>query len=371
MRKKLLILMTLVAVLTAGCIQADIKVDVKDDGSGTYSAVFAVNADLFKQLGGLSALDPDADPADANTDICQQTIDEAKDENPAGAKIEPYKKGDFCGYKVTSSFANIEEAIDILGGGTSTSGGASLENITLEKKGTGWAFDAEWNPSDTSGSTSGADAAMTKQFLQGFQFVVRMKLPGGAVEQNADLIENDGTMVWNLDPTTTKTLKARTEAGAPQVKAGAKTDAGKNINASAASTSGSSSSSSSGDDGGSSKTWSYVVIALVVLAIIAAVVLMKRNKSKPAPPMVGMPGAPMGPGQMMSPPPMSPPPPGSPSAAPMMAPPVAAAPVATAPEPTAGEPQWDAARNAYIQWDGVNERWMQYDQTAGAWKPIE
>jgi hypothetical protein len=366
-RKKLLILMTLVAVLTSGCIQADLKLDVKDDGSGTYSAVFAVNADLFKQLGGLSALDPDADPADANTDICQQTLDEAKDDNPTGAKIEPYKKGDFCGYKVTSSFANVEDAIDLLNGSTA-SGGSSLEDVTLEKQGTGWVFNAQWNPSETSGSTSGADAAMAKQFLQGFAFVMRIKLPGGQVDQNADLIENDGTMVWNLDPTASRTLKARTEAGAPQVKAGAKTDAGKNVNASAASSSGSG--SSSGDDGGSSKTWLYVVIALVVLAIIAAVVLMKRNKAKAAPPMVGMPGGPMAPDHMSSPP-MSAAPSGPPAAAPMMAPPVAAAPVATAPEPSATEPQWDAARNAYIQWDGVNSRWMQYDQTAGAWKPIE
>ena len=41
------------ASITAAILAAnpDIKVDVKDDGSGTYSAVFAVNADLFKQLG--------------------------------------------------------------------------------------------------------------------------------------------------------------------------------------------------------------------------------------------------------------------------------------------------------------------------------
>ncbi|MEO5839926.1 MAG: hypothetical protein ABIQ73_16275 [Acidimicrobiales bacterium] len=358
--------MTLVAVLTAGCVQADIKLDLNDDGSGTYSAVFAVNADLFKQLGGLNALDPDADPADANTDICQQTLDEAKDENPAGAKIEPYKKGDFCGYRVTSTFKTVDEAIDILGGGASASGGASLEDVTLKKQGNGWVFDAQWNPDDAGAASSGADEAMMKQFLKGFSFVVRMKLPGGAVDQNADLIENDGTMVWNLDPATSRPLKARTEAGAPQVKAGAKTDAGKSINASAASTSGS---GSSGDDGGS-KTWLYVVIALVVLGIIAAIVLMKRNKAKAAPALAGMPGAPMPPGQMMSAPPMSAPM-GGPPAAPAMAPPVVSAPVATAAPPAAGEPQWDAARNAYLQWDGVNQRWMQYDQTAWAWKPIE
>jgi hypothetical protein len=369
-RKKLLFLMTLIAVLTAGCVQADIRIDVNDDGSGTYSAVFAVNADLFKQLGGLSALDPDAKSTDANADICQQTIDEAKGETPEGAKIEPYKKGDFCGYKVTAPFKNTDEAIDILGGGTSTSGGASLENVTLEKQGTGWVFNAEWNPDDAGASTGGTDQAMMKQFLQGFSFVVRLKLPGGQVDQNADLIEGDGTMVWNLDPVTSRTLKARTEPGAAVVKSKVQTDAGKNINTNAASTAGSG--SSSGDDGGSSKTWLYVVIALVVVGIFAAFVLMKRNKAKTPAPIAGMPGAPMAPGPSMSSPPMGAPM-GGPTDAPQMAPPASApaAAVATAPQPAAGEPQWDAARNAYIQWDGVNQRWMQYDQTAGAWKPIE
>ena len=363
MRKKLLLLMTLVAVLTAGCVQADIKVDVKEDGSGSYSAVFAVNAKLFESLGGLSALDPDAKPATSTTDVCQQMIDESKTDQPEGAKVEPYKKGDFCGVKVSASFANVEEALELLNGGGDT-GGATLEDVTLEKQGTGYVFEAQWNPSDTGGSTTGTDAEMMKQFLQGFSFVVRMKLPGGQVEQNADLIENDGTMVWNLDPGAARTLNARTEAGAPQVKSGAKTDAGKNINTSAASVG-----SGAGDDGGS-KTWIYVVVALVVVAIIAAVVLMKRNKTKAVPAMAGMPGSPMAPGPMMGSSPMGAPP-SAPSAAPMMTPPVASAPVATAAQPAATEPQWDAARNAYIQWDGVNQRWMQYDQTAGAWKPIE
>ena len=360
MRKKLLILMALVAVLTSGCIQADLKLDVKDDGSGTYSGVIALNEELFKSLGGLSALDPDAKPATASTNFCQQMVDEAKDENASASKIEPYNKGGFCGYKITAPFASVDQGLALLESGLGAGAGASLDDVTLEKKGTGWEFGATWNP-DTTGTSGGE--------LKGFLFVIRMKLPGGQVDQNADLIEDDGTMVWNLDPTAERTLTARTEAGAPQVKAGAKTDAGKNVTASAASSSGSGS-SASGDDGGSSKTWLYVVIALVVVAIIAAVVLTKRNKTKAVPPMVGMPGGPMTPDQMSSPP-MSAAPAGPPSAAPMMAAPVAAAPVATAPEPSATEPQWDAARNAYIQWDGVNSRWMQYDQTAGAWKPIE
>ena len=358
MRKSLFLLVTLVAMLSTGCIQADLKLDVNDDGSGTYSAVIAVNSKLLDSLGGLAALDPDAEPSSGSTgDVCQDMVKDAQSETPQGGKVEPYKKGDFCGVKLSASFASIEEGLELLNS-SGDSGGATLEDVTLEKQGNGWVFDAEWNPSDTSAATGGADDEMSKQFLQGFQFVIRMKLPGGQVDQNADLIEGDGTMVWNLDPTAARTLKARTEAGAAVIKSKVQTDAGKNVSASAATGSG----ASAGDDDGDSKTWLWVVIGLVVVAIIAAIVLMKRNKTKAVPAMAGtagmtssMPSGAMG-GSTTT----------SPSASPPSAPTAAAA--ATQ---AAAEPQWDAARNAYIQWDGVNNRWMQYDQAASAWKPIE
>ena len=164
-------------------------------------------------------------------------IDSAKSDNPSGTKVEPYKDKDFCGVRVSASFATIDEGLALLSGGTA-SGGSSLENVTLAKSGNGWVFGAEWNPSDTTAS-AGTDAAMAKQFLQGFSFVVRMKLPGGQVDQNADLIEGDGTMVWNLDPTVSRTLKARTDPSAPVLKSKVQTEAGKNVGASgsAASTS--------------------------------------------------------------------------------------------------------------------------------------
>ena len=316
---------------------------------------------MFQQLGGLSALDPSATADAGSTDVCQQMMDSAKSDNPTGAKIDPYKDGDFCGFRISASFATIDEGLALLNGSSDSSGGTSLDNVTLEKAGSGWNFSADWNPSST-GDSAGTDAALTKQFLQGFSFVIRIKLPGGQVDQNADLIEGDGTMVWNLDPSTSRTLSAKTDASAPVIKSKVLTDAGKTVGAS-----GSAASTTAGTAAkkSSSKTWLYVVIALVVVAGIAAVVLTKRNKTKGVPAMAGMPGMPgvppMGPGQMM--------PPGQPMAPPMGAP-TAPAPVA-APAPSPTEPQWDAARNAYIQWDAVNSRWMQFDQTAGAWKPIE
>jgi hypothetical protein len=358
-RKTLLLLAIAVAFLTTGCIQADLKLEVNDDGSGTYSAVFAVNSQLMQTMGGLSAINPDADIAKSSGDVCKDMVTESQEDVPKGGKVEPYKNGDFCGVKMTGSFSNIEEGIELLSGET---GFATLEDVTLEKQGSAWVFDAQWNPNAAGVGAGSADDQMTKQFMQGFSFVVRMKLPGGQVDQNADLIDGDGTMVWNLDPTAGRTLKARTEPGATVIKSKVQTDAGKNVNASAASAAG------SGDDGGSSKTWLYVVIGLVVVAIIVAIVLMKRNKPKAVPAMAGMPSS-MGPGAPLGSP-MS-----TPSAASMSAPSgvaEAAAPAAVGASPKAAtEPQWDAARNAYIQWDNVNNRWMQYDQAAATWKPIE
>src|SRR5262245_21650697 len=102
-RKSLLLLVALVAVLSTGCIQADLKLDVNDDGSGTYSAVIAVNAKLLQSLGGLAALDPDAEPASGSTgDVCQDMVKDAQSDTPEGGKVEPYKKGDFCGVKLTA-----------------------------------------------------------------------------------------------------------------------------------------------------------------------------------------------------------------------------------------------------------------------------
>ena len=45
---------------------------------------------------------------------------------------------------------------------------------------------------------------------------------------NADLIENDRHLVWKLDPTSARSLKARPKP-APRRSSRAKTDAGKNI----------------------------------------------------------------------------------------------------------------------------------------------
>ena len=75
MRKKLLILMTLVAVLTA-LHPSGHQARVKDDGSG-YSAVFRVNADCSSNWAG-SAHSIPTPTGRCEHRYLQQTIDEAK-----------------------------------------------------------------------------------------------------------------------------------------------------------------------------------------------------------------------------------------------------------------------------------------------------
>jgi hypothetical protein len=369
------------ALVATGCFRSDISVQVNDDGSGTVSAVFAVNpkqyAELYKSLGS------DADE-ELGDDPCKELQNDAQDggDLPNGTKVEAYKDGDFCGVKFTIPFTagdDIDKSIADAFGGLESAGVGGFETFTIEKQGTGWRFQAK--PASDSSST-GTDMAMFEQYFKGASNVVRIKLPGRQVEHNADRIDGDGTMIWNLNVLgDSRTLSARTEPGEPK-RNETLTDAGKKVAATVGASS-AVSGSGGGDDGGGSNTMLIVVIVLIVAAAIGGFFLWKRTQASPAmaggaPMMGGMPpsppmgGAPMSAtGTMPAPSAPLPPAPSGPPAAEPSAPPTAPSPTASAsPGPAAG-PQWDAQRNAYIQWDQAGNRWMQYDESTSAWKPIE
>jgi hypothetical protein len=389
-RFRLVVVAALLAVVASGCIKADLGMKVNEDGSGTFSALVAVNANFASSFGGLGGTSPGATTPG---DFCKELLDDAKgDESlPDGAKVEPYKDGDFCGVRVSTPFKNLDEAIALLGSSSDSgsTGGGALSDLALEKTNNGFRFSANWDVDDASGDAGGD--AFAQQFLKGFSYIVRIKLPGGQVENNADRIDGDGTMIWNLDPLKSTRLTARTELGKPVITNKVQTDAGKNVSATVGGGSG------GGDDGGGSKTWLWIVLGLVVVAGVIAFVLLRKNKAKGAPPSPGLPGvpvgvgapfgappAPMGAAPMSAPAPVAPAPvapaPAPPAPAAPAPAPVAPAPVAPAPTQPAADatmvtgvdaPQWDAARNAYIQYDRAGGRWLQFDQAAQAWKPIE
>lgn len=384
-----------VATLAAGCIRSDLTVKVNDDGSGTYTAIVALNpkafAELSKQFGG--------DTGDLGDDPCRQIRDDAKANQgdlPAGAKVENYSDGDYCGVKITAPFAagdNPSAAIEeVLGGAGADTAGIGLDTFSIKKSGTGWTFEAKpQNSGDTTGGLGGANSAVAESFLKGAYSIVRINLPGRVIEKdsNPDAIDGSGTLIWNLNLTgETRTLKARTEAGAP-ITSKVYTDAGKSAAVQNATGGG-----SGGGDSGSSAV-PLIIGGVVVVAAIVGFVLWRRSKRAAAgAATAGTAGAVMGAGFPVAGvsgapavPPMAAP--SAPSAEPSMSStaPVATMPPAmpTAPDPTAagaaaptsgaavtpGEPQWDAARNAYILWDAGSAKWLQYDNAAGAWKPIE
>lgn len=384
MKRRLLLLVGAVALLCTACIKSDQALEMKDDGSGTFTGVIGFSKQFLDTMSGFDTGNKNA----PKTDLCKEMVTNAQNEpDVKGGKFEPYKDGDFCGVKFSVPVADAKQAVALLSGDVDITGGAGggggfFENVVLEKNAKGWKFGADWTNGGEAGDT---DNPFGQQFLKDFSFIFRLKLPGGQTSQNADRIGSDGTMIWNLDPTKPRKLNAVTEAGAKVITDKVLTDAGKNVSTDAGA------SASGGGEKKSSKTWLWVVLGLAAVAAIAAVVLIKKGKSKKAPDLAsgfGAPAAPVGgfagasaPTDAWAPPASAAP--AAPTdawAAPAStaATPVAAAPVAPAPQaahaaaaPAADQPQWDAARNAYIQYDRANSRWMQYDQAAGAWKPIE
>ena len=389
MRKwPVVVLGTVLMLLASGCYRSDLTVKVNDDGSGTYTEIVAINPKAIAQL---SKSFGDASGA-SGSETCQQMRDGAKQNQadlPSGAKVEDYTDGDFCGIKITASFAAgdnpMEQLSAVLSGlqsDSSTESGLGFDSFALAKDGTAWTFSA--NPSAGSGGTTGADAsssAIAKQFVQGASNIVRIKLPGRLVEKdsNPDRIGDDGTLIWNLNVLgDTRILKARTEPGAA-ITGKIYTDAGKNlpsIKGAGSSAGGTSSptldkSSGAGSSGGGSSKLPWIIGAGVLAAAVVGFVLWKRSKgSSPSlsPSMAGPAAMPM---PMSAPgaPPVAPMPmsaPGAPPVAPMpMSAPVAA------PAAAPGQPQWDPARNAYILYDAGSSKWLVYDNAREAWKPID
>jgi hypothetical protein len=346
-RARLLLPLLVLAFVATGCFRQDLGVTVNDDGSGSVSMLVAFNpeamAQLTEEFGEAAGEEMPEDP-------CAEIESSTEGDSsglPEGASVEPYRDGDFCGVIIGAEFSSIDEldeTLSTLFSNTQSQGLSSFQSFTIEQDGDAWVFEAV--PLDTSGDTGGMDAGMFGDMLEGASNVVRVKLPGRQVDHNADRIDDDGTLIWNLDVVgDTRTLQARTEPGDP-ITDEVITDAGEDVGGEIGSADG-----AGGDDGGSSVVW-IVLGVLVVAAAVVGFVLWQRNKAKATPAMAG--------GPVATGPPLQP----TDSSA-------SAAPAAGAAAAPSGDgPQWDAQRNAYIQWDAAGGRWLQYDDTTKEWTPI-
>ena len=200
--RRMLSVLAAVALVATACFKVELDVAIEDDGSGRIEGLTAVNAKTVAEFGALfdegDALDiPEADQ------VCEEFL--ADNEAPAGATIEPYEDGDFCGitYSVDFSATEMDAALDEMAGGDG--------DFVIRRDGDGWLFEAT---SDESAAT-GTDFFPEELFTDA-EFTVRVKLPGRQVEHNADFIDSDGAMVWELDLLDpAPSLMARTEPGQP------------------------------------------------------------------------------------------------------------------------------------------------------------
>lgn len=267
------------AVLAAGCIKLDVDVEVRDDGSGTLRLISALDVE---QLEGLAATFGEGVEPGEQPSIREQVeaIDPA--ELPEGATVEYYDDGTFQGVELTVEFGPGTDIADLLDQGLATTpgdtdagdlGGGMFESFLLEPDGAGgWRFEATLPPADDLGA-DGMPPEMLEALIGDPEIRFAIRLPGRQVEHNADRVEDDGTLVWELGLTGAgeQALSARTVPGDPIT----------------------------GDAGGLSTA---VVVGLAGLAVAAGAVvvwLLRRGRDAAA-----------------MPPPAGPPPAGPPPAAP-------------------------------------------------------
>ena len=159
-RLRALLAVVMVALFATSCVRSDLTVVVNEDGSGTYTAIVAVNPDAFGQLAELSG----EDDTGLGGDPCQELrslADENQQDLPQGATVESYTDGDFCGIKITAPFEagdNPSDAIsEALSGADAVSGDiwVGLDSFRIERDGSGWLFEAA--AVDDGSGTSGDD----------------------------------------------------------------------------------------------------------------------------------------------------------------------------------------------------------------------
>lgn len=195
------------AVVLSGCARIEIGIHVNEDGSGEISLLSALDTRF---------LDAAAAAGDTGMEDPFSDLDEA--DLPPGATVEEYDQDGFRGVRARFPFAasdDIKRTIDaaLSDAGDDPTGAAAgldqlFERFDLRRDGDGWRFDAVAVPlfmgalPGDGGDALGGDALggeMAELMLEGFEFTIRIELPGEIVEHNADAVE-DGALVWRLDP---------------------------------------------------------------------------------------------------------------------------------------------------------------------------
>jgi hypothetical protein len=194
-----------VPLLSAACIRTEISIEVNEDGSGSVAFLVAFDRQMMAALQAFGDGDAffDADDLLAEVDL---------DDLPPGATVEPYEDGDFTGVRIRLPFApgdDVAAAIDAVTADASDDGvplGGSdepFEHFELARDGDRWRFAATVAPAsdDVLGELDedAGDLEFARAFFGDASCHIRLRLPGEMTEHNADTVESDGTLRWELD----------------------------------------------------------------------------------------------------------------------------------------------------------------------------
>ncbi|HSL59290.1 MAG TPA: hypothetical protein VK866_15695 [Acidimicrobiales bacterium] len=258
-------------LLLASCLKADVDLEVRDDGSGTLRLISAVDVEALE---GLAESFGDEGDLSEGPSIREQVESIDPSELPEGATIEFYDDGRFQGIELTVEFEPGTDIAQLLDEGLATgpsdatdvTGGGMFESFLLEPDGEGgWRFEASLPEADDLGA-EGMPPEMLESLIGNPEIRFAIRLPGRQVEHNADRIEGDGTMVWELGLTGEgeQALSARTVPGDPIT---------------------------GGDDGGLSPIVIGLLVVAAVLGTIAIVMVVRNGRSAAAPPTATPPPA--------------------------------------------------------------------------------
>ena len=191
---RLMLLLSLVALVTTACFRLEVAFTVNEDGSGIVRYQIAIKDDLM-ELGG------------EELDITEEAGD-----LPQGAEVQEYSEDGYTGVVVTvpiDDFSDMERVQAALGGVSETTdieaGLADELSISKDEDGA-WQFSMLIPSTDEELGMEGMEDGMeglAALLLDDAWFRVRIKLPGELAEHNADRIE-DGELVWELDFTSTE-----------------------------------------------------------------------------------------------------------------------------------------------------------------------
>lgn len=198
-------LVAAVALLSAACIRTEISIEVNEDGSGVVAFLVAFDRQMMAALQAFGDGDASFDAEDLLAEV-------DPDDLPPGATVEPYEDGDFAGVRIRLPFAagdDVAAAIDAVTADASDDGiplGGSdepFEHFELSRDGDRWRFAATVAPAsdDVLGELDqeAGDLDFARAFFGDASFLMRLRLPGEVTEHNADVVEDDGTLRWELD----------------------------------------------------------------------------------------------------------------------------------------------------------------------------